>query len=383
MAIRDPEVVEVIGRCRIDRRTKNLVLRLLPGEIAVIDHADIDRVAAESLIERGVAAVVNAAPSMTGRYPNYGPLLIAAAGIPLIDGVGSGLLDVLIEGERVHIVGDRILVAGAVVATGDRQTMASLEDQIERARRSVSVELERFASNTLEYLKEEHHLASDSLELPRAPMSFKGRQALVVARGDEYREDLAALKRSGYLREVKPVLIGVDGGADGLRELGLKPDIIIGDFDSVREETLRGGAALIVHAYQGGAAPGAARLNRLGLTYEVFEAPGTSEDIALLLAFEFGAELIVAVGLHSSLEEFLDKGRSGMSSTFLVRLKVGRILVDAKGVSRLYRPVVRRIDALALVLAMLLALVAVALVNRPLQLWFRSLWLLVRSALGR
>jgi uncharacterized membrane-anchored protein len=383
MAIRDPELVEVIGRCRIDRRTKNLVVRLLPGEIAVIDHADIDRSAAESLIERGVAAVVNAAPSITGRYPNVGPLLIAAAGIPLLDGVGSALLDVLIEGELVHLVGNQVVVAGAVVGSGERQTMASLEDQIERARHSVNVELERFASNTLEYLKQERHLASDSLELPHVPISFKGRHALVVARGDEYREDLAALKRSGYLGEVKPVVIGVDGGADGLRELGLKPDIIIGDFDSVREETVRGGAALIVHAYQGGLAPGAGRLERLGLPYEVFEAPGTSEDIALLLAFEFGAELIVAVGLHSSLEEFLDKGRAGMSSTFLVRLKVGRILVDAKGVSRLYRPVVRRVDALALVLAMLLALVAVALVNRPLQLWLRSLWLLVRSALGR
>jgi uncharacterized membrane-anchored protein len=376
-------VTEVVGRCRIDRRTKNLVLRLMPGEVAVIDHADLDRVAAESLIEAGVAAVVNASPSMTGRYPNLGPLLIAAAGIPLIDDVGPAVLDVLVEGELVRLAGNQVIVAGAVVAHGDRQSMSSLEDQIEQARRSVSVELERFASNTLEYLKQERHLASDSPDLPQVPVSFKGRQALVVSRGDEYRVDLAALKRSGYLREVKPVLIGVDGGADGLRELGLVPDIIIGDFDSVREETLRCGATLIVHAYQGGVAPGVARLSTLGLDHEVFEAPGTSEDIALLLAFELGAELIVAVGLHSSLEEFLDKGRAGMSSTFLVRLKVGRILVDAKGVNRLYRPVVRRVDAAALVLAMLLALVAVALVNRPLQLWLRSLWLLVRSALGR
>jgi uncharacterized membrane-anchored protein len=182
---------------------------------------------------------------------------------------------------------------------------------------------------------------------------------------------------------VKPVLIGVDGGADALRDLGLTPDIIIGDFDSVREETLHCGATLVVHAYPGGVAPGGLRLGTLGLGYAKFEAPGTSEDIALLLAFELGAELIVAVGLHSSLEEFLDKGRAGMSSTFLVRLKVGRILIDAKGVSRLYRPVVRRIDAAALVVAMLLALVAVALVNRPLQLWLRSLWLLLRSAIGR
>jgi uncharacterized membrane-anchored protein len=383
MAIHDPEVTEVVGRCRVDRRTKTLVQRLLPGEIAVIDHSDIDRVAAEALIEAGVAAVVNASSSMSGRYPNFGPLLIAAAGIPLVDRVGAQVLDVLVEGEVVAILGNQVIVAGAVVAHGERQSMASIEDKIEAARRTVGAELERFASNTLEYLKDEHHLVSDSLALPDVPVSFRGRQALVVSRGDDYREDLAALKRSGYLREVKPVLIGVDGGADALRDLGLTPDIIIGDFDSVREETLHCGATLVVHAYPGGVAPGVLRLGTLGLGYTKFEAPGTSEDIALLLASELGAELIVAVGLHSSLEEFLDKGRAGMSSTFLVRLKVGRILIDAKGVSRLYRPVVRRIDAVALVVAMLLALVAVALVNRPLQLWLRSLWLLLRSAIGR
>jgi uncharacterized membrane-anchored protein len=383
MAIHDPEVTEVVGRCRVDRRTKNLVQRLLPGEIAVIDHSDLDRVAAEALIAAGAVAVVNASSSMSGRYPNLGPLLIAAAGIPLIDRVGPHVLDVLVEGEVVAIVGGQVIVAGVVIAHGERQSMASIEDKIEEARRTVGMELERFASNTLEYLKGEHHLVTDSIDLPNVPMEFRGRQALVVARGDDYREDLAALKRSGYLREVKPVLIGVDGGADALRDLGLTPHIIIGDFDSVREETLHCGATLVVHAYPGGVAPGVMRLGTLGLEYEKFEAPGTSEDIALLMAFELGAELIVAVGLHSSLEEFLDKGRAGMSSTFLVRLKVGRILVDAKGVSRLYRPVVRRVDAIALIVAMLLALVAVAIVNRPLQLWLRSLWLLLRSALGR
>ena len=383
MAIREPEVAQVVGRCRIDRRTKSLVQRLLPGEIAVIDHADLDRLSAESLIEAGAAAVINASRSMTGRYPNLGPLLIAAAGIPLVDDVGSQVLDVLVEGEVVTVVGDQVIVAGAIIAHGEQQTVASLEQRIADARSTVGAELERFASNTLEYLKHEHHFVTDVPEPPDLPVSFKGRQALVVSRGYDYRHDLATLKRSGYLRELKPVLIGVDGGADALCELGLTPDIIIGDFDSVSVETLRCGAALVVHAYQGGDAPGAGRLEDLGLRYERFQAGGTSEDVALLLADEMGAELIVAVGLHTSLEEFLDKGRDGMSSSFLVRLKVGRILVDAKGVSRLYRPVVRRSDAVVLIVAMLLALVAVAIVNRPLQLWLRSVWLLVRSALGR
>jgi uncharacterized membrane-anchored protein len=383
MAIRDPEVARVVGPCRIDRRTKTLVQRLLPGEIAVIDHRDLDRIAAEALIEAGAAAVVNASPSMSGRYPNVGPLLIAAAGIPLVDDVGSHVLDVLVEGELVTVSGGQVRVAGAVVGSGVEQTMASLEDQIAEARQSVGIELERFANNTLEYLKQERHLVTEATVPPHIPVNVKGRHVLVVARGDDHREDLAALKRSGYLKDVKPVLIGVDGGADTLRDAGLVPDVVMGDFDSVREDTLRCGATLVVHAYPGGAAPGAARLKALGLGFEVFEAPGTSEDIALLLAYELGAELIVAVGLRNSMEEFLDKGRAGMASTFLVRLKVGRILVDAKGVSRIYRPVVGTFEVGVLVIAMLIALVAVALVNRPLQLWVRSLWLLIRSALGR
>jgi uncharacterized membrane-anchored protein len=383
MAIREPDVAQVVGRCRVDRRTKTLVQRLLPGEIAVIDHVDLDRIAAENLIEAGAAAVVNASPSMSGRYPNVGPLLIAAAGIPLLDDVGSHVLDVLVEGEVVTVSGDKLLVAGAVVGHGVQQTMASLEFQIEEARQTVGVELERFANNTLEYLKRERHLVTDATVPPDIPVKIRGRQVLVVARGDDYRHDLQALKRSGYLKDVKPVLIGVDGGADALLDMGLTPDVIIGDFDSVRADTIGCSAALVVHAYAGGGAPGAARLEALGRDYNVFEAPGTSEDVALLLAYELGAELIVAVGLHNSMEEFLDKGRGGMASTFLVRLKVGRILVDAKGVNRIYRPVVRTFEVGVLIAAMLVALVAVAIVNRPLQLWVRSLWLLVRSAIGR
>src|SRR5262245_44919072 len=237
MAIREPELREVVGRCRIDRRTKSLVQRLLPGEIAVIDHADLDRLSAEALIEAGASAVVNASLSMTGRYPNLGPLLIRDPGIPLIDNVGSHVLDVLVEGEIVSVISDELIVAGAIVAQGERQSMATLEGKIEQARNSVGLELERFASNTLEYLKQERHLVTHAPKLPELPMSFKGRHALVVARGYDYRHDLATLKRSGYLRELKPVRVGVDGGADALRDLGLTPHIIIGDFDSVREDT--------------------------------------------------------------------------------------------------------------------------------------------------
>jgi uncharacterized membrane-anchored protein len=197
---------------------------------------------------------------------------------------------------------------------------------------------------------------------------------LIVVRGIDYREDLRALRRIGYIADLEPVLIGVDGGADALLDEGLKPDIIIGDFDSVSSDALRTGAELVVHAYPGGEAPGAERLDRLGFEYKVFEAPGTSEDVAMMLAWEGRAELLVAVGTHSSMNEFFDKGREGMASTFLTRMRVGTILVDAKGVSRLYRSHVRKRDLVLLVLSALFTLVVVAMVSEPIRLLLQSVW---------
>jgi uncharacterized membrane-anchored protein len=382
MALLHPEVSEVVGRVRVDRRTKDLVKRLQPGEIAVIDHEDLDRVAVEGLVAAGAAGVLNAAPSISGRYPNSGPLLLVEGGVVLVDQLGNDLLDDLREGDVVAISGGDVLRDGETVASGVRHSVQSLETLVTEARKTVGVELERFASNTLEYLKTEHHLALDSPDLPPVTTEFAGRHVLIVVRGIDYRDDLATLKASGYLRELKPIVIGVDGGADALLEVGVTPHLIIGDFDSASEQTLRCGAELVVHAYRGGRAPGAERLEDLGLPYLVFEQPGTSEDIAMLLAYEKGAELIVAVGTHSSMEDFLDKGRAGMASTFLVRLKVGRILVDVKGVNRLYRPTIRRTDITLLIASMVVALVAVVSVSEPVRLWFRSLWLLLRSLVG-
>jgi uncharacterized membrane-anchored protein len=368
-----PEHV-VAGVARVDRRTKRLVKRLQPGEIAVIDHEDLDRVAAETIVEAGAGAVVNAGASMSGRYPNVGPLLIAAAGIPLLDGVGADVMTAVQEGNLVTIDGEHLVVAGSKVATGTRQSLASLEDAYEEARRHLGSELERFAENTLEWLRKESHLLTDVPQVPDVGVEFKDRHALIVVRGLDYREDLAVLRQSGYLQEMKPVLIGVDGGADALLELGYTPDIIIGDFDSVSERALGCSATMVVHAYAGGKAPGAARLERLGLGYELFESAGTSEDIAMLLAHEKGAELIVAVGTHNSMVEFLDKGREGMASTILVRMRVGSTLVDAKGVSRLYRARVRRTDLAMLILAAVFAFAVVIAVSEPIRLLLRSIW---------
>jgi uncharacterized membrane-anchored protein len=369
-----PEELDVVrGPARVGRRTKDLTKRLRPGEIAVIDHLDLDRVAAEGLVLAEPAAVVNAAASVSGRYPNVGPLLLAAAGIPLLDDVGSEVMDAIADGASVTVEGDRV-VAGAWEGVGVRQTMASLEERIATAKATMGEELERFAENTLEYLRRERHLALDEPDVPDVPIEMKGRHVLVAVRGPDYREDLAALRHSGYLKELRPVLVAVDGAADALLEHGRRPDVIIGDMDSVSERALRSGAVLVVHAYAGGRAPGSERLRQLGLDHIVFEAPGTSEDIAMLLAYERGAELIVAVGSHSSMAEFLDKGRAGMASTFLVRMKVGSILVDAKGVSRLYQPHVRKLDMVLLVASALFVLLVVTAVSQPARLFLDNVW---------
>src|SRR5687768_5849398 len=173
---------------------------------------------------------------------------------------------------------------------------------------------------------------------------------------------------------MKPLLVAVDGGADALMDFGMKPDMIIGDMDSVTTEGLLSGAELVVHAYAGGAAPGLERLEALGVDALVFEATGTSEDIAMLLAYEKGAELIVAVGTHANMIEFMDKGRKGMASTFLTRLRVGPILVDAKGVGRLYHTRVRRGDLLLFVGAALLTMAIIVFISEPARLVLGDVW---------
>jgi len=283
------------------------------------------------------------------------------------------VMDAVRDGTQVVVEGERV-VAGEWSATGTRQTMATLEDAVARAKASMGEELERFAENTLEYLRRERHLVLDEPDVPHVPIDMRDRHVLVAVRGADYREDLNALRHSGYLNEVRPVLIAVDGAADALLEIGRKPDVIIGDMDSVSERALRSGAILVVHAFVGGKAPGSDRLQELGLEHVIYEAPGTSEDIAMLLAYEKGASLIVAVGTHNSMAEFLDKGRPGMASTFLVRMKVGNILLDAKGVNHLYQPRVRKLALVLLVAAALFTLLVVTAVSQPARLFLDNLW---------
>jgi len=350
-----------VAPVRVDTRTKNLVPRLQPGEVAVIDHMDIDRVAAESLVERRPAAVLNAARSISGRYPNLGPEILVAAGIPLIDDLGNDVMG-LREGRRIRIDGGKVFEGDTLVAEGTVQDVESIAAAMIEAREGLSVQLESFAANTMDFLRRERELLIDGVGVPKIATVLEGRHALIVVRGYHHKEDLATLRP--YVGEYRPVLIGVDGGADAIIDAGWKPDLIVGDMDSVSDKTLRSGAEIVVHAYRDGRAPGLERVEQLGLKHVVFPAAGTSEDIAMLLADDKGAELIVAVGTHATLVEFLDKGRSGMASTFLTRLRVGGKLVDAKGVSRLYRQRISNLQLTLLVFAGLLAL-GVALAVTP------------------
>jgi uncharacterized membrane-anchored protein len=378
--LRPPIEPAIIGRARLGRRTKDLVKRLRPGDVAVIDHADLDRIAAEDLAASGVRAVVNVASSSTGRYPNAGPLVLARAGVKLVDAPAAPLFSELRDGDEITVAGGQIRTNGTVLASGHTIGLEEANEQLELQRARINEALGSFATNTIEHVREEGALLAGKIEFPQTRTRFRGRHVLIVVRGTTYRRDLQALR--AYIEDTRPVLVGVDGGADAILEEGFEPDVVLGDMDSASDPALACGAELIVHAYADGQAPGCERLERLGLTYLVVPAVGTSEDVAMLLAHEKGAELIVSVGAHFNLTEFLDKNRSGMSSTFLTRLRIGETLVDAKGVSRLYNPGVRGWQMGLFVLASLLLIVIVVISSPALEELFDLIWLKIKLSLG-
>lgn len=323
------------GRARLGRRTKELVRSLHRGEIAFIDHEDLDELAARTLLERGVRAVVNARAFLSGRYPARGAAVLSAAGIALVESCGPELFLRVRDGDLVEIRGEEVWSACRCVARGRRLSAEEVQRRIERARARLTETLGAFLENTLERARGELAAVLAPLPLPPLRTRLRGRPAVVVVRGPGYKDDLHML--AAYVRQEDPVLVAVDGGADALREFGHRPHLIVGDMDSVSDASLRAGAEVVVHAYLDGRAPGLERLRRLGVDAHVLPAPGTSEDLALLLAYEAGAEPIVVVGSHTSFVDFLDKGRQGMASTLLVHMKVGHVLIEARGVSRLYR----------------------------------------------
>jgi uncharacterized membrane-anchored protein len=381
---RHPATKRVSGVARVGVRTKDLAHRIGRGDIAVIDHRDLDRIAADDLLAAGVGAVVNASESISGRYPNGGPLALLNARVPVLDAVGAPVMHAVRDGEILEVRdgalwrGDEAVARGVVLDPDD--VLSKMED----ARLRIGSELREFARNTLDYIDLEAEETFEPLVLPPLRTKLRGRHALVVVRGFDYKTDLKALR--AYIREYQPALIAVDGGADALIDEGRTPDIIIGDFDSLTPVAMKCGAELVHHVHPDGRAPGRDNLTAAGVPYETFVTPGTSEDAALLLAYEAGAELIVAVGTHATMVEFLDKGRRGMASTFLTRLRLGPALVDAKGVSRLYRGRVRNRDLFLLVASAIAAMVAMVAASHSLhvffdgfRLWFDHAWSRVRG----
>jgi uncharacterized membrane-anchored protein len=368
------------GRARLGRRTKRLVKTLRPGAIAVLDHRDLDRVSAEDLIACGVLAVLNCSPSSTGAYPNMGPLLLVQAGIHLVDLPDDKLFHELKDGEQITLRGGKVLRDGKVVATGAVQEPGAVRAATDERRREIGDALEAFAQNTIEHMLEERELLSGRIELPRFDTDFRDRPALIVVRGVDHQKDLRMLRP--YIRDVKPAILAVDGGANAILAEGFKPDMIVGDMDSATEEALRCGAELVVHAYPNCRAPGRDHLETLGLPYKLVPAPGTSQDVAMLIAAEKGAQLIVSVGSQFNLVEFLDKNRRGMASTFLTRLRLGEILVDAKGVSRLYQPKPGIRPLVVIAFAGLLCLLAIILLTPALRDVAELLWLKLEVVLG-
>jgi uncharacterized membrane-anchored protein len=381
---------DLSGPVRLGRKTKLLVGHLLFGDIAVIDHLDIDRVSAEELIAAGAAAVLNCCASTSGTYPNLGPQLLVEAGVLLVDLPDDSLFQSLSDGDAVTVrtsppdTRGEVLYKGQPLVSGVVLDVARVRADTEARRREIGDALERFAHNTIEHMREERELLAGRIDLPRFRTDFRDRSSLVVVRGVDHQRDLRALRP--FIRDTHPVLVAVDGGADALLEAGFTPNMIVGDMDSASEAALLaardGKTELVVHSYPDGRAPGRRRLEELGVPFKLVPAPGTSQDVAMLIAAEKGARLIVTVGSQFNLVEFLDRNRNGMSSTFLTRLRIGEILVDAKGVSRLYRPMPGLAPLVVVILAGLIALIAVVWMTPALRDVVDLLWLKLQLLFG-
>jgi len=374
------ELPGLSGVARVDRRTDALLKRLKVGDIAVLDQVDLDHATAHALIAAGAAAVVNASPSISGRFPNLGPQLLVAAGITLVDGVGPDALHVIKDGSRIRVHGGLVFVGERQVAEGVEQSVDSVADAMVEAKSGLAHQLEAFAANTIEFMRRERSMLLDGIGVPDIEVELTGRQVLVVAAGFDHEAELASLK--SYIKEYRPVLIGVGAGADALRVAGYTPALIVGDPADVSNEALTCGADVVVPAFADGHAPGLHRVQDLGAGAVTFPSSANAEDLALLLAAHHGASLVVTVGLSATMAEFLDRGRSGSNaSTFLTRLQVGGLLVDARTISTLYRSRLSLGAILLMLTAVLVAVVAALLVSDAgdaLVAWFSQLGLVER-----
>ncbi|HEY4006462.1 MAG TPA: putative cytokinetic ring protein SteA [Pseudonocardia sp.] len=356
------EMPGVSGVARVDRQTEALLRRVGVGEIAVIDQIDLDRVTADALVAAQVKAVVNAAPSISGRFPNLGPAALIAAGVTLVDGIGDEAFRRIRDGAHLRLHDGAVLLGDELLGRGVQQTEESVTDAMHAAKEGLANQLEAFSANTIEFMRRDRALLLDGIGVPDVHVPLRGQHVLVVAPGTDHEADLHALRR--YIKEYHPVLVGVGAGADALRRHGHQLDLIVGDPAEVSDDALTSGADVVVPAFADGHAPGLHRVQDLGAGAVTFPASANAEDLALLLAHYHGAHLIVTVGFQATLAEFLDGGRSGSNaSTFLTRLKVGNMLVDSKVVAALYRNPVSLGAALLLVGAVLVAIVAALMVT--------------------
>ena len=372
----------------MDRRLGNVLRRSHAGDIAVIDFLDLDRGSAEALLEHRVVAVVNAASFISGRFPNLGPELLASAGVVLLDEVGSGVFGALKDGARVRIHGDSVYVGDDPVVTGRRLELEDVRSLMDEAREGLTAQLQSLTHNTTEFLRREQDLLLHGKGVPDLRTRLAGRPVVVVVREFEHEDELQRIR--SYIKEQHPVLVGVDGGADSLLSAGERPDLLVlgegglarpGGMQArvVSDKALTSSREVLLHADSSDRLVGAERLDRLGVRAHRIAAAGATEDVALLVADIKGASLIVTVGTHATLDEFLDRHRSGLASTFLTRLRVGPRLVDARSIPLLYAGRVRMWQ-LALVLLAGLAALGAAVVTTPVgEEWATAIWSSVKQ----
>jgi uncharacterized membrane-anchored protein len=350
-----PELPGLTGVARVDRHSEALLRRLRPGNIAVLDQLDLDRATADALVAAEVAAVVNASPSISGRFPNLGPEVLVHAGIPLLDAVGPEALHAVKDGSLIRIHDGVVYAADKMLAEGVTQTADSVADALVEAKSGLAHQLEAFAANTIEFMRRERAMLLDGVGMPDVEVDLNGRQVLVVAAGYDHAADLGRLRR--YIAEYRPRLVGVGAGADALLAAGHRPDLIVGNPSEVSDRALTCGADVVVPAFTDGHAPGLHRVQDLGAGAVTFPSSANPEDLALLIAHHRGASMIITVGLSATMGEFLDRGRTGSNaSTFLTRLQTGGRVVDGRVVAALYR---NRISGWVVLLLVLSALVAV------------------------
>lgn len=376
------------GTVRMDRRLGNVLRRSNPGDIAVIEYLDLDRSSAEALLAHGVAAVVNAVPFISGRFPNLGPELLAQAGVVLLDDVGPGVFSRIKDGARVRVHEDDVYLGDERVASGRRLELEDVQRLMDEARGGLTTQLQSLTHNTTEFLRREQDLLLHGKGVPELRTRLTGRPVVVVARDFAHRDELQRIR--SFIKEQHPVLVGADAGADSLIAAGLRPDLLVlgegglarpGGVESrvVSDKALTRSREVLLHSDASDRLVGADRLDRLGVRAHRLAAGGATEDIALLVADIKGASLIVTVGTHATLDEFLDRHRSGLASTFLTRLRVGPRLVDARSIPLLYAGRVRLWQLALVLLAGLIALGA-AIVTTPVgEQWATEIWSLLKQ----